>query len=247
MTLCCKVGKAIDQYDLKHDVVGGDIDEYLLARWKGHSGYTETGLRPLERWFNQKILKKVYNNHGLDTIETRIESDYEVLTGDNEVEKDELLNELSSEGIDGEAILDHFISFSTLGRHFNNCLDEHKEKKEPDKNSDWEQNKIEYMQNSMKESTNEVFRSLDSKGRIKGAANAEVKVPVILTCPHCSNEVRFNRALKRGYVCEDHMDEEDAKPDKMLEQTTDEDEADTTRTDGEGLPEDIGTKPETTT
>jgi hypothetical protein len=35
------------------------------------------------------------------------------------------------------------------------------------------------------------------------------------------------------------MDEEDAKPDKMLEQTTDEDEADTTRTDGEGLPEDI--------
>ena len=48
MDACCKVGRAIAEYDLRQAIGGQDVEEYLLARWLGRGEYTETGLRPLK-------------------------------------------------------------------------------------------------------------------------------------------------------------------------------------------------------
>ncbi len=203
---CCKVGKAINRFNLKHDVVGGNINQYMISRWEGRNGYPEMGVRPLTEWFNKKIVKSAYKDGGRETISSRIESDYEILNGDDEDAKQDIINDLSRDGIDGEEIANSFISASTLVRHFNNCLETKKPQASADKESKWEENKIEFVQHSMKKNTKEALKSLDKKGRIVGAAEAEVSIPVILECSECSTTSRFDRALERGYICKEHAD-----------------------------------------
>lgn len=207
MAGCCKVGKAIDRYELRHDVVAGDIDQYLLARWNGHNEYPETGLRILTEYFNHRILKKVYTENNRRTVETQIESDYDALTGDDEIAKDEIIADLENDGIDGQQLVDDFISTSTLYRHFNNCLDTEYENSQENSDSNWEAESIQYALNNALDNSLKALKSLENKGKIPHATKAEVSVPLMLSCPKCTTRVRFKRAKERGYICKEHMSE----------------------------------------
>lgn len=209
MDHCCKVGKVIDKYDLEHSVVGGDLNQYMLARWMGKNEYPETGLRPLADWLNQKVLKTVYTEHDRNTLGSRIESDFEALTSDDDETRFTIIDDLESDGIDGEQLRDDFVSSTTLYRHFTNCLGEEKARDIGDNEATAKLavERIQYLQNNTKDHIHESLRTLEYREKIPHASNAEVSIPVLLGCPVCSNQVQLERALERGYICEEHMSE----------------------------------------
>lgn len=204
---CCKVGTAIDSYALEDRVVGGDIDDYLVARWLGEGTYQETGLRPLTDWFNRNILKSVYADHGRTATTSRIESAYEALTGEDDIRRGEVVDDLRADDIDAEGLLEDFVSTSTLYRHLRECLEAEKPASDapPDPASDWERDTVAYARETAREKAREAVRSLDNKGRVTAASEADLAVPVVLRCPDCSTQVEFEAALERGYVCREHL------------------------------------------
>ncbi|MDS0280743.1 rod-determining factor RdfA [Haloarcula onubensis] len=204
MDACCKVGRAVEKYQLHRAIGEQSIDEYLVARWSGRGDYSATGLRPLKDWFNHRLLKQVYTEHGRNALDTRVESDYEALTDDTTALP--LLDDLAADGIDGEALRSDFVSTATLYRHFTECLDESKsdDTAEPS-TSDWEVDKIAYAKDIVRTNVEESLRSLENKRRLPRGSDAEIKTDIVLGCPDCSTQVGLERALERGYVCDEHM------------------------------------------
>jgi hypothetical protein len=216
MVACCKVGAVIDRYPLERSVVGGDIDEYLAARWRGDDGYPETGIRPLAEWFNKRLLQEVYSEHGRTATEVRVGSEYEALTSDDEVERGEILDDLQTDDIDGLRLTEDFVSPSTLYRHFRNCLDVEKPTSSGDADPTWEADKVAYARETARENVREALRSLDNKERLPNATTADLDVAVTLSCPECATRVPFETALERGFVCRDHLgvrDDPTSRPD----------------------------------
>ncbi|MDS0261102.1 hypothetical protein NDI56_17015 [Haloarcula sp. S1CR25-12] len=210
MDHCCKVGRLSGEYALKHGVEGRRFDRYLADRWLGRRDYTATGLRPLSKALNHKLLKTVYNEHGRNALETRVESDYEVLADGDE--SSALLDDLDSDGIDGRKLQREFVSSTTLYRHFTDCLGESKsnESGTGDGESDWESDKVDHAREVLRRNVSQSLRSLANKGRLPEADTAQIKTEVILGCPECATQVSFRRAVDRGYICAEHMSTADA-------------------------------------
>ena len=205
MDACCKVGRAIAEYDLRQAIGGQDVEEYLLARWLGRGEYTETGLRPLKDWLNKRLVTRVYTDHGRNALDTRVTADYEALTDD---ETDlSMLDDLAADGIDGERLRSDFVSTATLYPHFTQCLGVSKseESDEPGE-STWETDKIEYTKGVVETNVRESLRALDNKGRLPRGAEAEIKTDIVIGCPDCSTQVGVERAIERGYICADHTE-----------------------------------------
>lgn len=201
---CCKVGNVIERRDLDSGSSVDDIDEYLVTRWLGEDGYTELGLRPLTDWFNRRILRDAYLENGRSTTETRIESEYEALAGDDDITRGEVVDDLGTDGIDGQQLIDDFVSKSTLQRHLTNCLDVRK-RRESRSDGDWERQTIEHAQGVLREKVEAALQSLENKEMLPGATTATVETPVVLRCPECNTRVRFKTARERGYICKSHL------------------------------------------
>lgn len=213
---CCKVGDALDRYSLERAVAGGDVDDYLVARWRGEGEYRETGVRPLAAWFNRNILKSVYAAHGRTATTPRLESEHEALVGDDDIRRGEVLDDLRADGIDGEAVVADFVSPSTLYRHLRDCLSATKPggaEREDGTGPTWERDAIAHVREAVRGTAEEAVRSLDAKGRIAGADGADVDVEVVLSCPDCSTKIRLAAGLERGYVCREHLGGPDDAPD----------------------------------
>jgi hypothetical protein len=193
------------RYDLEHGIGDGDIEQHLLARWRGEGKYSETGLRPLKDWLNKQLLKSVYTEHDRSTLGNRIDADYDALSDDDT--DFALLDDLEMNGIDGKQLQADFLSTTTLYRHFTNCLAATKSTQSSDSpgESAWEAEKVEYATDIVERNVEESLRSLENKDRVPEASRAKVKTEIVLGCPDCATQVSFERAVGRGYVCQDHM------------------------------------------
>jgi len=200
---CCKIGRATRAHGVRppssdHD----DLDDYLVARWRGEGDYDATGIRPLVAWFNKQVLREVYIDHGRRVTTTRIESEYEALTG-NDVTAGEVIDDLAHDGIDGEDLQNRFATRSTMARHLKRCLGASKSTGSGD--SDWEPDSIDYTRENAREHATDTLETLVNKGRLPGATDADLSVQFYLTCPECTTRVEVETALNRGYICEDHL------------------------------------------
>jgi len=200
---CCKVGAAVDGYDLPAAGASADVDEHLRARWLGEDGRPPVGYRRLADWFNQRILRTVYLRHDRSVTEARIESEYDALTGDDDLRRQEVLDDLAADGIDAERLRAALVSRSTMARHLKGCLGAEKEIE--GSAGDWELDKVAHGQRVLRESATEAVASLANKGILPGGDGAEIEVPVLLTCSECATRVSLDAALERGYVCDDHL------------------------------------------
>lgn len=201
---CCKLGAAVEAYDLPVPDGAEDVDEYLAARWTGSDGREPVGYRALTDWFNERLLRTVYVNNDRSATEARIESEYEALVGDDDFRREEVLADLARDGIDGEALAGALISRSTMSRHLANCLGVEKETA-PSRSGEWEREKVEHGRRAFAESVEAAVTSLSNKGRLPGGRDAEVELPVMLSCPDCAARVSLRTALSRGYICADHL------------------------------------------
>ena len=199
---CCKVGNLIEQYNIQSISHDSDVNEYLIQRWVGRDEYTPTGLRPLKDWLNKQALKSVYTNNNRETFNARIEAEYEAITGEGDIA---ILEDLSADGIDPESLHSDFISTATLFRHLTNCLGVSKSEESAESTTDWERDKLEYAKTVVRQSVQDSLSSLDNKDKIPGGSQATITTEVVLGCPECSTQVGFDRALTRGYICQDHL------------------------------------------
>lgn len=205
MDHCCKVEKILAQYGLTHDIGDGDVEQHLLARWRGEGEYSATGLRPLKDWLNKQVLKSVYTEHDRNTLGNRIDADYDAISGEDPDVA--VLSDLEADGIEAEPLRADFLSTTTLYRHFTNCLDANKQTQntESQEASAWEAEKVDYAREVIKQSVVESLQSLENKDRVPKASQAEIKTEIILGCPHCGTQVSFERAVNRGYICRNHL------------------------------------------
>lgn len=207
---CCKVGKVTDRYELT--VTGGvasDVDDYLAARWVGEGDFSPVGYRQLATWFNKRLLRKVYVEHDRAPTETRVDAEYETLTGGDDLRRQELLDDLDRDGIDGEVLADAFVSRSTMARHLKGCLAVRKDRAPPAPGRTWELDRIDYGRRQFRDSVEAAVSSLTNKGELPGGLAADVDLPVMLSCPECATRVSLSTALQRGFVCADHLGRRD--------------------------------------
>ncbi|AZH26427.1 rod-determining factor RdfA [Haloplanus aerogenes] len=199
----CKVDTLIERYGLTvPDPDYDSVDEFLVTRWTGDDGRSADGYKSLTEWFNKRLLRRIYERHSRDTVSLHLEREYEVITGDETIERDELAADLATDGLDVAEIDEQLISWSTMRHHLKGCLDA---EKEPDTaTTDWQLNTVTMAKERTAEKARSVLSSLDSTGRLPGAERADVEVQVKLSCPDCSVRVPFENAVERGFVCEAH-------------------------------------------
>jgi len=201
----CKVDRVVDRYDLAAvDPVYDSLAAGLLARWTGADGRTEMGYRSLTEWFNKRLLKRVYDDHGRETLGARLDGDYEVLRGDDDLARAELIEGLRTAGIDGDQLAADLVSWGTMRTHLQECLDG--EKAPRTARTDWEVASVETAVAVAEEKTETAVAALAGKGRLAGGEAAEIDVAVSLACGDCPTRVPFAVALDRGYVCADHAE-----------------------------------------
>lgn len=200
----CKVDHVVSKYDLGPARPGYDsVDAYLRARWTGSDGRSADGYRTLARWFNKRLLKHVYDEHGREAVGVRLDSAYTALTGDDDLAREEVLADLEADGIDAATLVRDMVSWSTLRHHLQGCLDA--EKPLEPATTEWERESVRIAQERTVGKVEEALSSLDSKGQLPGADRVEVTVQVQLTCPECPVRVSLSEAVSRGYICRDHL------------------------------------------
>ena len=202
----CKVDSAIRKYSLTPPGdPGASINDHLVARWTGKASFEEIGYKQLTRWFNEHILTTVYEAAGRSTVGSRISGDYDILQGDDEILRDELIADLATDDIDAVALIDDMVSWSTMRRHLKGCLSVEKEPKSA--RTDWETRTVDIARERLEEKLSQASRSLGSKDELIGGGNVEVHFEAYLGCPECNVRVPFSVARDRGYVCEAHVDD----------------------------------------
>lgn len=201
----CKVDETIGRYDLDTaDPRYESLNEGLLNRWTGTDDRDAVGYRTLAEWFNKRLLRRVFDRHGRDTIGDRLDHDYEALTSDDALVREDAIADLETDGIDGAAVCDAMVSWGTMRTHLQECLDGTKE--QPTSSSDWERETVAMAQSFATEKVESALSSLSTKGRVAGVEESTVAVQIQLQCDHCPTRVPFDVAIERGYVCENHAE-----------------------------------------
>lgn len=200
----CKIELLVDRYSLDEFELRYDsVDERLLARWTGADGTDPDGYRTLTEWFNKRLVTTVYDEHGRETTGTRVESDYEALTGEDDLLREDVMDDLRADGIDADSLRCDLVSWSTMRKHLKSCLDG--EKAATDAETDWERQSVAVATNIARSKVNEALSSLDSKGELPDGDDAGVEIQVLLSCPECPTRIPFGDAIDRGFVCKDHF------------------------------------------
>ncbi|WP_435181176.1 rod-determining factor RdfA [Halorussus sp. AFM4] len=199
----CKVDRVIEEYDLdsadpRHD----RMDEGLLARWRGDNGHSAEGYRTLTEWFNKRLLRRVFDENGRDALGARVDHDYEMLTGDDDLLREETIESLADDGIDGARVREDMVSWGTMRTHLQDCLNGEKDTRS--KETDWERKSVDMATSFAREKIETVLSSLASDGELEGVETSSVTVQVQVSCDICPTRVPLDVALERGYVCEEH-------------------------------------------
>jgi DNA-binding transcriptional ArsR family regulator len=199
----CKIDILAERYGLdEREARYESLDDRLLTRWTGADGNDSVGYRQLTVWFNRQLLRTTYDEHGRDTTGNRVENDYEALTGDDELLREEVRDDLAADGIDADSLQQDFVSWSTMRTHLKNCLEGEKVIRESD--SDWQRRSVEIAKNISKSKVHEALPSLEDSGKLGGGEDANVEIQVLLSCPECPTRIPFSDALDRGFVCNEH-------------------------------------------
>jgi hypothetical protein len=202
----CKVDIVTDRYDLDaFETLYDSVDERLLARWTGADGTEPDGYRTLADWFNRRLLKITYDEHGRRAIGPRVSSDYEALTGEDDLLREEVADDLRADGIAVDRLLADTVSWSTMRTHLNACLGGEKTVDRADSGPGWERQSVDIARDVAESKVSEALSSLDSRGELPEADRAGITVQTLLSCPDCPTRIPLGDAIDRGFVCRDHF------------------------------------------
>jgi hypothetical protein len=201
----CKIDHVIERWGLTAPGgSAGSVDDHLVERWTGSGDAPAVGYKQLTEWFNKRLLKRAYERNGRDTMRTRIDGEYEALRGEDDIVRREVMDDLRADGIDARSLVDDMVSWSTMRRHLQGCLDAEKAAQEA--TTEWELRSLDIARSQMASKAVSALKSLATKEELPDAHRADVEVQVKLSCPECPTRVPLEDAVERGYVCSDHFD-----------------------------------------
>lgn len=199
----CKIDRVIEHYQLD-DPQHASVDLGLVARWRGDDTHTAYGYRTLTRWFNKRVLRTVYEQHGRKTLGNRIESDYAALTGEDTLVQEEVMSDIETDGIRADKLVDDLVSWGTMRTHLKECLDAGKPTE--DSSSEWQRDAIRTARSIAEKKAGEALSSLTTNGDLEDGDAATVDVEIRLRCGECPTTVPFDVAAQRGYICDTHRE-----------------------------------------
>lgn len=236
----CKVDDLIEEYGLTAPGSEYDsIDDYLAQRWTGSDGRTPEGYKKLTDWFNKRVLKAIYEEHGRSTVSIHLDREYNVIVNEDNIQRTELAADLEGDGMDIDELKRTLVSHGTIRNHFKNCLEVEKDTQAATKSSSNPREKAIASAKRMATSKTEgILPDLAANGIVPHADEAVVDIEIRLKCPICDTRVPIEDAIQRGYVCKEHMS--DTKITDSPENPTT-DSSDNTESDG-GTPQEQQSK-----
>jgi len=237
----CKVEELIEQYDLDAPTNSHDsMEDYLEERWTGTDGQPAVGVSALTEAFNKQILKTRYKNHGRNTY--FVENEYPLITSNEEsVERSELAADLRGDGLNIKHLKIHTVAETTMGKHLRECTDVSKETKswtQPE--TPTRERSIHWAEYHAEHKTKNTLRKLTEEGKLAQGTDAKISVNIDLICPECGKKVPVREAIKRGYVCADHMlNPEDAETDLTNTSTSGTSSTPSTEDNESSTPQDV--------
>ncbi len=192
----CKVCRVLDERDM------GRYEDRLIDQWQADSPQRK-GYRQLTEWLNTMMLRREMDRAGLSTLGNEPESKYERLRDGDETVAAEVRTDLRNEGIDVDELDADFVSYGVVRTHLKDCLDLDRDV-EP---TDWEQDAIEYTRKHATGKLEDAVRSLINKGKVSACGEVDVHVTLEVECEGCHSRVPVDRALRRGYVSQQALEE----------------------------------------
>ncbi len=113
--MTCKVDRVRDKYDLYN------LDARLEHRYRS----TDEGVRQLEDWINCQILERAMEKAGMTVLDGEERNYYRLLTNDEVLDsaRREARGELREASVDVDEVESNFVSYQTVRKHLNECLD----------------------------------------------------------------------------------------------------------------------------
>lgn len=202
----CKVDNLMAEYRLK--APGSDydsVDEYLAKRWTGADGRTPEGYKKLTDWFNKRVLKAIYDEHGRSTVSIHLDREYDVIVNEDNIQRAELAADLEGDGMDINELKKTLVSHGTIRNHLKNCLDVEKDTQSTTRSTTTRENAITSAKQIATSKIESILPELAEDGAVPYANDAIVDIEIRLQCPACETRVPIEDAINRGYVCKDHM------------------------------------------
>lgn len=112
----CKVGRMIDAYELSGS------NQQLVEWWTADDA--KESLRDIADYFNQNLLRTELQRNGYSPLDGEIENIYRLLTDDDVSRgmETQTRKRLERQGVDVESLTDDFVSYQSIYRHLNECL-----------------------------------------------------------------------------------------------------------------------------
>jgi hypothetical protein len=206
MNACsCIIGKTVEEYAIGpfSDPSPAQSNDYLADLWTGGQG-AQQSVRDIAEWLNKEILRAIYRDHARDISTNRIDHEYDILTGDNDVAKATLRDDLANDGIEIADIHEAMISSSSLYRHLTDCLDVEKETSSDGSTTVALIDRVQFTTSTLQQQVAEALTHLDEDSVISDGADAGVEVDITVTCPECGMAVGLRTAIEQGYICGEH-------------------------------------------
>lgn len=208
---CCKLSRTAEKYDVAPGAGDETLDDQLAKRWTGEGKYPEMSLRTLVDWFHKHVLRTRYTDLGRSTLEPHLESDYQALQSPGDDTHHAVRSDLKSDGIDAEALVEDFVSASTLYRHLTGCLGV--EKAEEPSGTAPDRETLNYVENTAEMYVSDLLSAWEHSGETPRATDADIVVRVYLECPECAKQTNIRTVKQRGYICKKHMTEQSTSVD----------------------------------
>jgi hypothetical protein len=183
---CCKVGRAIDSYDLfEFDA------ELRTRRQRGGS------LRDLATFANTRILERALTTADADVVGDP-ETLYHILTDDEirQSRRTEVESKLETQGVDLDRLRRDFVSHTTMRQHLQGCLDIDTSR-DQHVDPDAERGTIEWSRARSEQVIEESLSRLHNAGDLE-TGPLEVTHSVRVTCDVCGESYRLHELLDTG-------------------------------------------------
>lgn len=187
--MTCKVDRVSEEYGLQN------VDDRLKRRY----GQEGVGVRQLETYLNQRILRKAMVNTRLRVLDGMVENYYRLLTDDDVMEADrtEARHQLEREGLDIESVEADFVSYQTVRKHLNTCLGVDTSRPSPSVNPVKARERV----NRLAGRVNRVISNTISRLREHGVLDLgepDVIVSVKIRCDSCGRTYDAQSLFSRG-------------------------------------------------
>lgn len=191
----CKVQRMIDTHGLSGS------NERMLEWWTG-DGDT-LSIRKITREFNQELLSRELRRQGTSPLDSEVSNLYRLLSADDEdVSRGmriQTRNRLEQQGVDVDALLEDFVSYQSIYRHLNDCLDADYASETPpvEERRERAKDRILSLKNRSKAVTADTVAQLVDSSAL-ALEEFDVFVDISMTCNECQRQYTVAEVLENG-------------------------------------------------